>query len=490
MDIAQRMTVPARDGGTSQPSLARAGASQPLLALAGASLPLLAATVSTLAMPALTLDVVLSFAILGFAVSLQAWQALRGRAATAVDASVFSFCLMFLLVGPLVQFGVQGWNLVNTVHAQPELVVRTNLACALFCAVYALARMTVLRDAAGATAAVAAPSRLQPSLFGLAALAALSVLITLIAMSLAGASAADQGTATVLLAFRKFVFFIPTALLLVLVAAWPGFELRRSFPAWLLLALMLVCVLLTQNPGTEKRNALGPVYLSLLFLVLRHRLSLRGVQSALLVAVLLVLFPFMSLFTHVRIERLVADDFGWHIYSEHFLSVHYDAWANVYAAVERVERRGLMGGEQLSGALLFFVPSTWWSDKPLASGIVIARYLMDHYTMWFTNLSAPLPSEGYLDFGYPGVAAYALAMAALARALQRMATAGRGATALAVAVYLSFFSVFLLRGSLMVAVAYGSGALVAFGVAHLLLRALGRTASRPRGHWALPGGTR
>ena len=62
---------------------------------------------------------------------------------------------------------------------------------------------------------------------------------------------------------------------------------------------------------------------------------------------------------------------------------------------------GMQWGRQLLGALLFFVPSAVWSGKPLASGIFIANYLIANYSMWFTNLSAPLIAEGYLDFG-PG----------------------------------------------------------------------------------------
>ena len=63
-----------------------------------------------------------------------------------------------------------------------------------------------------------------------------------------------------------------------------------------------------------------------------------------------------------------------------------------------------------NGAISCWVPCYFsfqldLDGKPLATGIFLADYLIRNYSMWFTNLSAPLVAEGYLDFGPGGVVA-------------------------------------------------------------------------------------
>ena len=440
----------------------------PLLVVVVSLLPLVASLAFGVFMERLTMDVALSFAVLGMALSVHCLHAVRGRSNSAADASVFAFGLMFLLVAPIVQLLVLGFKLVNTTHAVPDLIIQTNLACSLFIGSYLLARVTVLKSPTVAPA-VKAAAALPTNLFSLSLLVALCVFITLLSIPFIGITSADQSFSPVVLAFRKFVFFIPTAMFLIALAEYKSSGSQRNFLYVVLLVMLFACVLATQNPGTEKRNAFGPVYLAALYLLFRPSLQRRGVQVAWLVGVLLILFPFASLFTHVRLVYLSEEAFQWTVLSDHFLSTHYDAWANIYTTVEMVGRNGLSGGKQLMGALLFYVPSTWWSGKPLATGIEIGNFLTSFYTMWFTNLSAPLVAEGFLDFGYLGVVAYGVALAAIVKAVERWAASGQSAAVQAVAVYLCFFLVFLLRGSLMIALAYGSGAIAAFLFSRMLM---------------------
>jgi hypothetical protein len=136
-------------------------------------------------------------------------------------------------------------------------------------------------------------------------------------------------------------------------------------------------------------------------------------------------------------------------------------------------------GHQLLGSLLFFVPSSVWTGKPPATGIFLAKYLINHYSMWFTNLSAPLVAEGYLDFGWLGVLLYALGLAFLVDGLNRLAQRHDRWAALPLAVYGSMFLVFMLRGSLMVAMGFAGAALLAFICATALLSV--RFGSEPLG---------
>ena len=484
-------------------------------------LPLLAAAAFVIAHGDMVIEVALSFLVLGLAISMHAIHAIAGRSNSAADASVFAFGLMFLLVAPIVQLLTLGYRLVNTTFARPDLIIETNLACSLFIAVYLVARMTVFKPpAAGAlhvsnaaselktapkikaakkgsdpwaatvqidlsaadAAQVAQPAttRKPTRLFAICLLVGVCVLIALFSVPFAGANVSDQSLTPVLLAFRKFLFFVPTALFLILICEFRATDSQRRFVNVLLLLLLFLCVLATQNTATEKRNGLGPVYLAMLFVMFRGYFQRRGVQVGWLIGVLLFLFPLASIFTTIPLQYLTVESFTPQVLSDHFVTTHYDAWANIYTSIEMVARNGLSGGKQLAGALMFYVPSTWWSGKPLATGIEIGTFLMTFYTMWFTNLSAPLVAEGFLDFGYFGVIAYGFALAGAVKLIEINAAPGRSPTQQAVAIYFCFFLVFLLRGSLMIAFAYGSGALAAFVACRLMLALLSSGISLPR----------
>ena len=314
------------------------------------TVPLLATVVFALSVDRLSADVALSFVVLGLAVSLHCLQAIRGRANSAADASVFVFGLMFLLVAPIVQLSVLGYKLVNTTYAQADLLVETNLACSLFIGVYLLARITVLkpppptdfvRDLAPPTAGISA--------FSMTAFIGISVFIALFSLPFIGAGVADQSLTPVLLGFRKFLFFVPTALFLIVLADYTSTARKHSFLQLLLLVLMFLCVLATQNPATEKRNGLGPVYLAMIFLMFRGRFQRTGVQVGWLTGVLLVLFPLTAVLTVIPWKYLDEVDLKWSLFTDHFLVTHYDAWANIYTSIEMVGRNGLSAGKQLGG---------------------------------------------------------------------------------------------------------------------------------------------
>jgi hypothetical protein len=155
--------------------------------------------------------------------------------------------------------------------------------------------------------------------------------------------------------------------------------------------------------------------------------------------------------------------------SDHYFSINYDSWANIYTAVEIVRVHSVQWGHQLLGALLFFVPSAIWTSKPLATGIFIGDYLINTYSMWFTNLSAPIVAEGYLDFGVLGVLFYAGAIALAATFLNKLALRNGGWLGFPLAIYGSVFLMLILRGSLMIAFGFASAAFLAFCSASALL---------------------
>jgi len=210
----------------------------------------------------------------------------------------------------------------------------------------------------------------------------------------------------------------------------------------------------------------------------------------LLVSGMVLVFPAVAVFTqnHKAILGQFSMDQFWTQIADHYFSINYDSWANVYTSVEIVRVHGPQWGHQLLGSLLFFVPSSLWTSKPLATGIFLGNYLIAHYGMWFTNLSAPLVGEGYLDFGYVGVVAYAVVMAYVVTVLNSLARQRDKWAALPMATYASVFLMIVLRGSLMIAMGFAVAAFLAFRLASAMLslkvgarqtRRVGREIARP-----------
>jgi len=252
--------------------------------------------------------------------------------------------------------------------------------------------------------------------------------------------------------------------------------MKRTRQKWVatsvcVLTVLVMLVAITENPLTEKRSGLGPVYLSLIFVAFESQLRSLNRRLLLLVASMALVFPAISVLTHSHRQFLhgVKLDAVIDTLKDHYFSVNYDAWANTYTIVEMVGKQGISWGRQLLGDLLFFVPSAVWHGKPVATGIAIGNYLIMHYSGWFTNLSAPLVAEGYMDFGAAGVVLYGAGLAMIVVWLNRLASGGGKLVSFPVAMYAAVFLMFALRGSLMVAVAYGTGSLLSFMAASACL---------------------
>jgi hypothetical protein len=142
-----------------------------------------------------------------------------------------------------------------------------------------------------------------------------------------------------------------------------------------------------------------------------------------------------------------------------------------------VETEGVRLGQQILGALLFFVPRDIWADKPIASGQMLGEYLVLYYNLWFTNISFPLPAEGYVDFGIFGLILYAALLGYYSRRLDYFINHGSFVDRTS-ALYFTFYLLFVLRGSFLPAFAYGAGAYVAINCLPAILSRLGLSTSR------------
>lgn len=256
----------------------------------------------------------------------------------------------------------------------------------------------------------------------------------------------------------------------IVLANWLfAFEHRRSVRSLGsagYLALSTVMLLYQISPFNTSRFYLGFCVILVIYLFYAHKLT-PGKFTALMLSGLFVLFPLLNYFRYGL--RSFAFPSLQELMFAQLSELHFDAYANLIATIRYTAEFGFAYGYRLLGALLFFVPRSVWPGKPLSSGETIGDYLSERYALDMSNLSNPLPSEFYLNFGWFGVVLGAAAVALLLRRLEAGKDRNRYAHAL-VAGYLFIF----FRGDLMNAFGYCFGTYVVMVLVPALLARLGR----------------
>lgn len=78
---------------------------------------------------------------------------------------------------------------------------------------------------------------------------------------------------------------------------------------------------------------------------------------------------------------------------------NFDAFQMIFYTTAYTEKMGFSWGNQLLLPAFFWVPRSIWTSKPLGSPDIVAA----HANFYSLNVSSPLWSEGYINFGVPGV---------------------------------------------------------------------------------------
>ncbi|MDP9027476.1 MAG: hypothetical protein M3N46_07945, partial [Actinomycetota bacterium] len=199
------------------------------------------------------------------------------------------------------------------------------------------------------------------------------------------------------------------------------------------------------NPISSARYVFGTVWGSYLAPLNLFRTRVSTAMTMLgVVAAFILLFPIADAFrattSNVTITRAG-------FFEEYEVNGDYDSFGQVSNAIRVVSEGGLTWGRQFLGVLLFFVPRTIWSSKPTDTGILLA----ERRGYSFSNLSAPLWAEGYINFGVVGVVVLFFFVGLLVQRLDAQGAAALrlgGAAALPASI-LPFYVFILMRGSLL-----------------------------------------
>lgn len=259
------------------------------------------------------------------------------------------------------------------------------------------------------------------------------------------------GYKSVTLLFQSFIRPIPALCLLI------GVISRRQ---WKDLVILLLLALFADFPTALPRSLAAAMWLpSIIFLAEKY--MSHNFAMLCIIAGILIIFPMLSSFRYTDSGiRNTVYGIG------SFNTITYDASQMTMAAVKT---DSVTSGRQLVGAVGFFVPRKIWKDKPGGSG----HFVADIHKANYSNVSMPLPGEGYVNFGWPGIAIFTFALALItARADALFRPSGRVCrrNILPEGYYLIAASLllFIMRGSLMASLSMLAGTLLSFTLCCLI----------------------
>lgn len=283
----------------------------------------------------------------------------------------------------------------------------------------------------------------------------------------------EKGTLATLLIKKKMLFFIPFAGVVIAFR----YLIRKNkittntLVAFCLFSIMIIILFVLKNPLTEKRNALGPIYITLIYIFYPKIINSNAKFFLFLFSSMIIGFPLASTITHLdaSLSELINTPnifLNMLIKSgailETFNSLHYDAFANILATIDYTKTHGLSFGYNLLGSLLFFIPRSIWVSKPLTTGKTIGNHLIDNFNFGdgqFNNLSNPIVSEGYINFGIVGVLLLSIVLAVIIIKFLKWFRSGSDLKEI-IAFYFAVHLIFLMRGDLTNGIAYFIGPLL------------------------------
>lgn len=243
---------------------------------------------------------------------------------------------------------------------------------------------------------------------------------------------------------------IPYVILVVLLA-YRIREGRQRIIITGLIVIVGVLAMVENNPISTARFQVGTLILGVYFVGHTSRRRIKLASYAMIIG-LAVVFPYSDLFRVSNDASLIARIHAYAKKSPLAVKVDYDSFQQVMNGLKMTDRNGLRYGKQLLSSAMFWVPRSDWSGKAEPTGVLIAK--SEGYS--FTNLSAPLWIEFYVDgawiFMLGGFILYGRAIRILDDA--RNDSEDRSGMIYLFATIYAGYQVFLLRGSLMPALAY------------------------------------
>ncbi|HRB72363.1 MAG: O-antigen polysaccharide polymerase Wzy [Flavobacterium sp.] len=396
------------------------------------------------------------------------------------------FNLLFFIVAPMVQIDsivstyTSGGHFIQKFPFREDMCIRANIYLVLFHIIFFLSYLK-FNSKTDRIPDNHFSSSYKNTPFILTALLVLTLLIVLVNLDTIifqyqneFYKEVDATSTSQYLIVQKFLFFIPM-FGVILAHSYLKNNPRKTvnfyYVAFYLL-FFLGILLMLKNPLTEKRNALGPIYITLIFIFFRKYIDTNFKTVRFMFLSMILLFPLLTIITHSRYSlsqmitkpHTIIKNIEYLHVTDAFNSLHYDAYPNFLATIDYHDKKEVVAGEQLLGSVFFFVPRSIWHDKPETTGFKIGNYLIAKYKFNFNNLSNPYISEGYLNFGLLGILIFPIVLAYFF-SMMTLWIRSNDYLKVIFAFYTAIYLMYFLRGDLTNGIAY----LVAFWLAILFV---------------------
>lgn len=262
------------------------------------------------------------------------------------------------------------------------------------------------------------------------------------------------------LLITKFIMYIPLFFVYYFIIEYKE---KKSKKILFYLIIWFIILIICKNPFTDKRNGIGPIYLSIFLFIILKKYNARNFLIYISV-IFIIGLPITAVITNTKLGlNEVISNFSKYFNSDQilkqFYELHFDAYSNLNVAIEYVKIYGVSFGKQLIGAFLFFIPRELWVGKPLNSGMLTGNYLIDNYGFFYNNLSSPITAEAYFNGGLVGIIIFAFIFSKWSKLVYRWLSSNSYYTL--VAWYMTIHLFFLMRGDLMNGIAYLMGPICA-----------------------------
>ena len=110
-------------------------------------------------------------------------------------------------------------------------------------------------------------------------------------------------------------------------------------------------------------------------------------------------------FSHIQlvVQKLISEDEFFPNYSilDYFIAGHFDGFEQIIHTLDYVIHNSSTYGQQLLGAIFFFIPRAVWPNKPIGSGdFLLNEYILNYTDNIVANISSPLLAETIINFSY------------------------------------------------------------------------------------------
>lgn len=207
--------------------------------------------------------------------------------------------------------------------------------------------------------------------------------------------------------FDTFIKPFPILYLLIYSFHYKSVKIKTRFSKFFFIALFLLSLILV-SPTSLTRFMVAALYIPFIINFTKLWDKPYRLQLSLFIS-LFFIFPLLNLFRYFNSEEFNFDIIK-HFDFTFMDSGNFDAYQNFARAVNQ---DFITYGRQLSGVFLFFIPRSIWPTKPIGSGSTLA----DLNGQSFGNISMPFMAEGYINFGFLGVALFMFILGVLLNSL-------------------------------------------------------------------------